>query len=328
MNAKDNNLDDEFDAQNSDMHNELGEFSDDQFDDYDLNESEEGLTEDHSNSTDPQVPDAAREPIDTLPEAAPSKKGIVDLLKENWIFVVIGVCVVGFVGYMISTVMTPNTPPPAPKAPQTQGSFPLPQQQAAAAAASAAAATGSANGNPQLPSPNATIDQQGAVSPIPVAQSPLPPPQNSVVMSQDDMKTLLQGFQQMVQKNSQSIEQSLQTITDNTNQANTNEQAINDMQKQFSGLAQQIKSYNQNIAAVNNRLDTLQAQLTSLVAEQTANIQKLTLRAIVPGRAWLIDSQGRTISVTEGTQIGNFGLVTKIDDKKGEVDTSSGYIFK
>lgn len=317
MNAKKTNdtsddaaLGDDFSENSGDLNEDLGDLGEENFDDYDLNDAEEEPGTETSNEESALAGEEAA-PLEDLPVGdKPAKKGIVDLIKENWLFIVIGIVVISIAGYMISGVLSPSTPAPAPQQQQqTQGNFPLPQQQA----------------QQQQAPENAAPAGQAQAAATPTAPTP---GQTNIVMSADDMQTLMQGFQKMVQQNSQDIQKSLQTIIDNTNQANSNEEAINAMQSEFANLGKEIKNYSQNISALNKRLDTLQTQLTILVAQQTAQQEKLTLRAVVPGRAWLIDGKGRTISVTEGTSLGNFGIVTNIDSKAGEVDTSSGYIFK
>jgi intracellular multiplication protein IcmG len=63
------------------------------------------------------------------------------------------------------------------------------------------------------------------------------------------------------------------------------------------------------------------------VAQKTAQSDNLSLRAVIPGRAWLVDTQGRTYTVTQGDLVGNFGKVVQIDADAGRVITSSGYVF-
>jgi hypothetical protein len=308
MNAKKNNdlpddgqFDDTFDEHNAELNDELGNLNDDQFEDYDLNNTEETPAGDVTDENAAAADELATLNNDEMPETVTSgKKGIVDLIKENWLFIIIGVVVVGIAGYMIYGVLNPSAPPPA-SSQQTQGSFSLPQQQA----------------TQQQPSAQQTTEQTTLTT-----SSSMPVGGTSIVMSEAGMKTLMQGFQQMVQENSQNIQQSLQTIINNTNGA-----AINSMQQEFSSLGKEIKTYSNSIATLNKRLDTLQGQLSILVAQQTAQQEKLSLRAVVPGRAWLVDGKGRTISVTEGTTLGNFGMITNINSNTGEVTTSSGYIF-
>ena len=70
-----------------------------------------------------------------------------------------------------------------------------------------------------------------------------------------------------------------------------------------------------------------QSQLKVLIAEKAQSAQKLSLHAIVPGRAWLTDSNGKTISVSIGSELPYYGKVTKIDSSAGKVYMSSGYVF-
>jgi len=52
------------------------------------------------------------------------------------------------------------------------------------------------------------------------------------------------------------------------------------------------------------------------------------LQAIIPGRAWLISTNGDTVTVREGTRISSYGVVRFIDAKRGRVLTSSGQVIR
>jgi uncharacterized phage infection (PIP) family protein YhgE len=293
------------DEGHSELHDDFDDLGADQFDDYDVTDVEEnpeGLT---GESAPANTDEAPIEEEMKAPTSLAAKKSFVDLLKENWLFVAIGLGVVLIAGYLIYGILAPN-PPAAPQQ-QSTGSFALPQQSQTVPTAT------TANTASAVPTGTATPDASAVTN---------------IVMNANDMKQLMQGFQQMVQQNSQELQKNLQTAINNASQANNYTQAIDSLSQAFLNLNQKLNNYDQTIAALNNRLNTLQTQLTILVAQQTAQQQKLTLRAVVPGRAWLIDGSGRTISVTEGTALGNFGTVTTIDSTKGEVMTSSGYIFK
>ncbi|MBS0286291.1 MAG: hypothetical protein JSR17_03295 [Proteobacteria bacterium] len=54
----------------------------------------------------------------------------------------------------------------------------------------------------------------------------------------------------------------------------------------------------------------------------------LTVHAIIPGRAWLRNPEGKTITVTEGDSVGEYGKVLKIDAPNGLVITSSGVTLR
>ena len=52
------------------------------------------------------------------------------------------------------------------------------------------------------------------------------------------------------------------------------------------------------------------------------------IQAVIPGRAWLIATNGSTLTVREGTMISGYGLVTLIDPRQGRVLTSSGQVIR
>ena len=52
------------------------------------------------------------------------------------------------------------------------------------------------------------------------------------------------------------------------------------------------------------------------------------VQAIIPGRAWLINANGETLTVLVGSKIPGYGTVTKIHAQEGRVFTSSGKILK
>jgi len=55
--------------------------------------------------------------------------------------------------------------------------------------------------------------------------------------------------------------------------------------------------------------------------------QTFYVEAVVPGRAWLQGSDGETISVSIGSYLEGYGRVTRIDEDRGVVATSSGHVI-
>ena len=121
----------------------------------------------------------------------------------------------------------------------------------------------------------------------------------------------------------------IQTSIQTSGAPATNEK-LTALQDQLSTLNGNISTLNNNLNVADTRLTTTQQQLSQVLAQESANQQKLTLRAVVPGRAWLVDGNGNTITVTVGTSLGYIGTVTEIDSDQdnSQVVTSSGYIFK
>lgn len=275
-----------------------------------------------------------------MDEAEPAQvkksSGLMSFLKANIIFIVIGLAVVGLAGYMSYGIMFPSSGNPAPAQSQQPKGFglkPVVPEPAASSAgntanqnAATAAQTKTASGamNAQ-PAPISTLSQSAAPA--------------TITMTQQDMKTLMEGFAKIVQQNSQSLYSQMQNIsvlTQEVGQASLAEQkqteqvtaALNNMQQSMNTLTTDIAIYNKNMMLVGKELDKTQQQLALLLAEQSAQVQKLTLRAVVPGRAWLVDGQGNTTTVTVGSELPNYGTVVNIDSGKGEVIMSTGYVFK
>lgn len=123
---------------------------------------------------------------------------------------------------------------------------------------------------------------------------------------------------------------------------------------EVTSLTEQIRTVNNNINDLNTQMATLKqliADLSNQVNKQAEGIRLLSIRlqpkpvrrvlhrmimqpvvyyiqAVIPGRAWLIGSNGSTLTVREGTEIAGYGMVRLIDSLQGRVLTSSGRVIK
>jgi hypothetical protein len=244
--------------------------------------------------------------------------GLISMIKENWLYLSLGAAVIIIAIYLIMGIFSPNTPAARPAAPTAaapiQNGFnnlPAAGQQTATA-----------------PSGNGTATNTGATTAQPNANATAaasPGDQTTISMSATQMQQLLQGFTGTVQQSMKSIQDTIQE----SGAPATNEK-LSALQGQLSTLNGNISTLNSNLNMADTRLTTTQQQLSQVLAQESANQQKLTLRAVVPGRAWLVDGNGNTISVTVGSDLGYIGTVTEIDSDTDntQVITSSGYIFK
>jgi intracellular multiplication protein IcmG len=122
-----------------------------------------------------------------------------------------------------------------------------------------------------------------------------------------------------------------------------------------------VSSVNSQISGINTNLNALVAKITELdsvitnlntkLDDQTRIIEQLTIRrevkkvhyaprrrgtpslkyyiqAVIPGRAWLIATNGSTLTVREGTTIAGYGMVKLIDPNQGRITTSSGQVIR
>ena len=126
-------------------------------------------------------------------------------------------------------------------------------------------------------------------------------------------------------------------------------------------VKEEVSSVGQQVGAVNNNINNLNAQIANLnqvignlstqVAKQSAEINMIMahykpkpvkrvmpqaraarivyyIQAVIPGRAWLIGSNGSTLTVREGAKIAGYGVVKLIDSMQGRVLTSSGQVIR
>ena len=52
------------------------------------------------------------------------------------------------------------------------------------------------------------------------------------------------------------------------------------------------------------------------------------VQAVIPGRAWLIATNGSTLTVRQGSSVRGYGVVQSIDAVQGRVNTSSGRVIR
>ena len=103
-------------------------------------------------------------------------------------------------------------------------------------------------------------------------------------------------------------------------------------------LSDKISEINQNIQILMGKLDKQASELHRLRMAQQAKkkpprkkivIPKVTwnVQAVVPGRAWLIASNGSTLTVRKGSLVPGLGTVRMIDTEQGKVILRSGRVI-
>ena len=303
-----NDFDQEDLSQFDDIHEEY-EDSDDQNQSSTEDPDEEEISEDEAYAN---LDDSA------AAKNANKSAGIVSLIKENWLYVSLGLIILIVAGYLIKGEFSPSTPAarPVASAPAATptGFNKLPTDQQSTTSTTTVTNTGTTTDQTNA-APVTTTTTTGTVA----AAGP------TISMSETQMQQLLQGFSNTVQDSMKSVQKTIQS----SGAPATNEK-LAALQDQLSSLNGNISTLNNNLSTADTRLSTTQQQLSQVLAQETADQQKLTLRAVVPGRAWLVDGKGNTVSVTVGSSLGNIGIVTEIDSDQdnSQVVTSSGYIFK
>jgi intracellular multiplication protein IcmG len=140
-----------------------------------------------------------------------------------------------------------------------------------------------------------------------------------------------------VRENQKNLENNLSSINQQVNQLNNQ---ISSLTANNQVLQQQLAELQNKQMLMINAIDKL------IVTQKTKPISKpyhvsqrhiqpphvhhvhYYIQAIIPGRAWLINTQGNTITVKVGSKVPNYGVVDKIDPLQGRVITSSGKILR
>lgn len=114
------------------------------------------------------------------------------------------------------------------------------------------------------------------------------------------------------------------------------QESINAVQTQIQGMhsaLSQMSAQNKNVdQALIALADQIKTLTTEVKAQKHAPVKKgppspeliYHVRAVIPGRAWIIGSNRLTQSVTVGDHVPDYGTVTGIDSMSGTITTSSG----
>ena len=162
---------------------------------------------------------------------------------------------------------------------------------------------------------SAATDNTTASAPAPVTQPTTAPTFSSALSTPDDSGAL------------KSIKAS----------ATSNQAAIANLQVQIEGLKGELQRINQGqqttdqaVVALSESVRRLTNALENPTKKKIVKPVKMVynLRAIVSGRAWVVDQNGNSQSITVGSHLKQYGTVQKILPNQGMVTTSSGKVIE
>lgn len=155
-------------------------------------------------------------------------------------------------------------------------------------------------------------------------------------VNRTQLAQLLENFKHAVKDNNKQIDSKISSLKTSLSAINQTQgkaatgytQKLAGIDKQINGINQKFDVYNKHMSSINKALTKTQTQLKLILAERAENIDRFTLRAVVPGRAWLVDDQGKTTTLRVGQKLKDYGKVVEINNKMGFVKMSSGFVFK
>lgn len=177
------------------------------------------------------------------------------------------------------------------------------------------------------PQPLVVTPPKPVVAEIPKA-TPSPQVLEKLDSIQDQVKSQTQQYQDQIKR----LEGDLETANQNAVTINKN---MLTLQQQMNSLAGMVQNLSNQIQAVRQEARKKPAPPPKKPAPKKETVSKesfaspnLTVYAIIPGRAWLREPTGKTLTVTEGDRLGEFGKILKIDATNGVVITSSGVTLR
>lgn len=303
--------------ENPNEHDEHENFEED-FEDFGLDDMPEHTEHDPLNEAPPAESGAPEQPS----IERPAKKG------GSFIPTIIGLAVVGFIGYKLYGKFIAH---PENQEPEVAETTPL-----ETAATPAPAPT-------PVPAPK-PIEQPVAVAPPPApAPTPAPAPQEEKLgkLSEAEFAKLHAKIEQQEKLIKQQIEALDKELQGSKQAAASTAQSVAGIQQSMSVLANAIQKLSAQMELIehNQERDEIRRSQASENASSSSKssgkgkgkaeaLPSLTIYAIIPGRAWLRTANGKTISVAEGDPIEEYGRVLKIDASSGVVITTSGVTLR
>ncbi len=232
------------------------------------------------------------------------------LPRKNMLLpIVIAVAVVGFIGWKVVGMFTDKEsakPAPAPT-PIAEAPAPTP-----------------------APAPVEKAAPQSSLPSMMDAQNILP---QDVIATEDaltKMQKRLEEQDNAIKQRISNLERDLSTANQNATAANS---GIGKLQSDIATLNAAVQDLSNQLKVIAEEREKREAKASSKKQHgaqpklESAN-PTLNVYAIIPGRAWLRSANGKTITVTEGDNAGEYGKVLKIDAGNGVVVTSSGVILR
>ncbi len=168
--------------------------------------------------------------------------------------------------------------------------------------------------------------QKTTQTPLPIRTTTPAPTTISTVATGDVVK---------LKQEQQRMEIQLSTMR---TQMSTMAQNMSDMSAKMADVKQTMLVLSERLEQQSQQMGRLQtmSRARRVVSSRPPSTQKkyvapkpsYSIQAIIPGRAWLMSSQGKTLTVSRGSVVPGYGVVRLINAKVGRVFTSSGRVIQ
>ena len=155
----------------------------------------------------------------------------------------------------------------------------------------------------------------------------------------------LRSFEAEINESLEQLKKSLKSRDDNVNKINKSvtdlDNKIDVIGRGLGKLIKKIDNFQGSVSKLNKEVSYLsnQEKMREQARKQQAQKRKAAtsaakldhhfkIEATIPGRAWLKNKDGHTITVSEGDTLGELGKILIIDPYKSAVVTSSGVVIR
>ena len=154
---------------------------------------------------------------------------------------------------------------------------------------------------------------------MPVAVAPLPTVDTKVTQE----LSALESAQQSMRADVSTVSDQLGTLGNNVNAMVAKMSELNSV---IASLSAKVDEQSHELEQVAIRREEAKRVHHGVI--KGPSYPKYHIQAVIPGRAWLIATNGATLTVREGTIIAGYGMVRLIDPNQGRVSTSSGQVIR
>lgn len=167
------------------------------------------------------------------------------------------------------------------------------------------------------------VESQIPAQPQPVVPAPVATASNNDANQVNQRLSALEVSQQSIRTDVTSVNDQLASISNNMNAVVTKITELNGI---IASLSAKVDEQSREI----EHLTIIRREVKKVhyVPRKAIHYPKYYIQAVIPGRAWLIATNGATLTVREGTIIAGYGMVKLIDPIQGRVMTSSGQVIR
>lgn len=169
-----------------------------------------------------------------------------------------------------------------------------------------------------------SLQKPAAVAPVAAAPVSAPAPAVQTVVDPQIVDQLTSLKQDALNNGAvvRQLQGQVQQLTNSLNQSRAAQQQLNQSLMVLVGQMQQLTTEVKVLA------HPKPTKVGPAAPKAAAPVITFQLRAVVPGRAWIVGSDGQSHSVTIGDQVPQYGAVQSIDADAGVVITTSGKTIK